>query len=66
MKNLKNVLPRTRNGRRVGTLSTSVVITQSELEALKADHAKVQILAEMIKKDHPYFETDMNRTYSYM
>lgn len=66
MKNLKNVLPRTRNGRRVGTLSTSVVITQSELEALKADHAKVQILAEMIKKDHPYLETDMNRTYSYM
>lgn len=50
MKNLKNVLPRTRNGRRVGTLSTSVVITQSELEALKADHAKAQILAEMIKK----------------
>lgn len=43
-----------------------VGITQSELEALKADHTKAQILAEMIKKDYRYLETDMNRTHSYM
>lgn len=43
-----------------------VGITQSELEALKANHTKAQILAEMIKKDYPYLETDMNRTHSYM
>lgn len=43
-----------------------VGITQSELEALKADRTKAESLAEMIKKDYPDLETDMNRTHSYM
>lgn len=43
-----------------------VGITQSELEALKADHTKAEALAELIKKDYPDLETDMNRTHSYM
>ena len=43
-----------------------VGITQSELEALKADHTKAEALAELIKKDYPDLEIDMNRTHSYM
>lgn len=43
-----------------------VGITQSELEAVKADPDKAKALAEMIKADYPNMETDMNRTVSYM
>ncbi|EMS72043.1 suppressor of fused domain protein [Ruminiclostridium cellobioparum] len=43
-----------------------VGITQRELEILKADHSRVTILVDNMKKDNPYMVTDMKRTKSYL
>lgn len=43
-----------------------VGITQSELEAIKADRSKVEELIEKIKEDSPDMVTDMKRTKSYL
>lgn len=41
-------------------------ITQKELEALKEDRSKAEILVENMKKDNPYLITDMKRTEPYL
>lgn len=43
-----------------------VGITQSELEAVKADHDRVDELIAKIKEDSPDMVTDMKRTKSYL
>lgn len=43
-----------------------VGITQRELEALKKDSAKAEMLVENMKKDNPYLITDMKRIKSYL
>jgi hypothetical protein len=43
-----------------------VGITQRELEVLKEDRNKAEILVENMKKDNPYLITDMKRTKSYL
>lgn len=43
-----------------------VGITQRELESLIEDPSKVVLLSERMKKDNPYFITDMKRTQSYI
>ena len=43
-----------------------VGITQRELELLIEDSSNVMLLSERMKKDNPYFITDMKRTKSYI
>jgi hypothetical protein len=43
-----------------------VGITQRELEILKEDRSKAEILVENMKKDNLYLVTDMKRTKSYI
>ena len=43
-----------------------VGITQRELELLIEDSSNVVLLSERMKKDNPYFITDMKRTKSYI
>ncbi|ENQ3108391.1 Suppressor of fused protein (SUFU) [Bacillus sp. 491mf] len=43
-----------------------VGITQQELEVLKEDYTKAEILVKNMKKDNPYLITDMKRIKSYL
>ena len=43
-----------------------VGITQQELEVLKEDYTKAEVLVKNMKKDNPYLVTDMKRIKSYL